>query len=408
MLDPQKNLRNNVRVFGLAPYNHTSTPTSMTRFTQLYARIVYNSLLQYAYTIYYFSTSMQFIKNLHFEQMPTRKKMLLSGLLLLIAAVALSILKMVFLGTMGMNNMGYNAYRGYNTSYGVAESAPSFAPNFESDAKSMFLSQQFPIPFPPPYIYGDITPGSDAEAYEITSYNASIKVRRNSEQLCASILALKTRTDVIFETSNQSETGCSYTFKVQNNKAGEILSIIKNLDPQTLNANTHTIKRTITGLMNETEILTKKLASIESTLEQALSAYDEISRIAAADKDAESLAKIIDSKIAIIERLTAERVNVQNQIREIERTYSDQLDHLNYTVFNISVYEQKVLDFEDITDSWVIRLRAFAEELNGTIQQMTVGILSLLIQLAYYAVILVILLYVAKNGWRMTKKFWKS
>lgn len=354
--------------------------------------------------------------------MPMKKKLVILGVAFLIIAVLLTVVKVALTNTMGIsqgrfgsfdNSLSYGGYGGGSApSYEgmVAESAPIYGAKRTTMnvSDSSFFSPEMPISFPPPYPEPGTTPGGDAEEFEVTSYYASIRAHGESSGVCAAIFALKSRKDVVFENSTESETGCNYTFKVKNENAKEVVAIIKGLNPKTLNENTYTIKRTITGLISDIDILTKKLASVEATLEQALDAYDEISRIAASDKDAESLAKIIDSKINLIERLTAERINVQIQITAIHRAYSDQLDHLNYTVFNVSVYEQKVVDLEQIGDSWIAELRSFSIGLNRILQQMTIGILTFLIQLMYYALLFIIILYVVKYGWRMTKEFWKS
>ncbi len=360
---------------------------------------------------------MEFIKNLHLQQMPTGKKVLLLGVALVIVAILLTVVKVALTTTMGVspsfdNSLSYEGERGSAPSYGNigTEAVQSYdaKSGVVSNFNTSFFPPEMPIPFPPPFPDPGTTPGGDAEEYEITSYNASIRAHGESEGVCASVATLKSRKDVIFENSSESDTGCSYIFKVTNAKAAEILAIIKGLNPKSLDENTYTIKRTIIGLTSEIDILTKKLASVEATLNQALDAYNEISKIATADKDAESLAKIIDSKVNLIERLTTERINVQNQITTIRRAYADQLDHLNYTVFTVSIYEQKVVDFEQIGDSWIAELRSFSVQLNATLQQMTIGILGFIIDLMYYALVFVIILSVAKYGWRMTKEFWKS
>ncbi len=343
------------------------------------------------------------------------RKMALLGIAFLILTIVLTLVKMFMLGTLGISSgrMGIpfanTKSTTYDEKYRISESyaIPNSAPSFMGRGSGVGLDTSFLPPPLPPYQPG-ITPGNDAEDFEITSYTATIKNNGESADICNSILTLKSRKDIIFESSNQSETGCTYTFKVENKNAQEVLAFIKTLDPETLDENTYTVKRAITGYTNTIEILTNKLMSIEETLKQALNAYNEISKIATADKDAESLAKIIDSKVNLIERLTVERINVQNQITEIQRSYNEQLDHLNYTVFTISVYEQKIIDLMAIGDSWIEKLRVFFFELNGTLQSATIGILSFITGLAYYALIFIIILFVAKHGWKMTKEFWKS
>ena len=50
------------------------------------------------------------------------------------------------------------------------------------------------------------------------------------------------------------------------------------------------------------EYLKKKKETIEETLNDAINSYNEIAKVATEARDAESLSRIIDSKIRIIER----------------------------------------------------------------------------------------------------------
>ncbi len=134
------------------------------------------------------------------------------------------------------------------------------------------------------------TIGDDAEDFEVTEYGANIETR-HLEDTCTKIADLKSREDVIFENANEYEKSCSYNFKVKHDSVDEILAIIEELDPKELNENTYTIKRLIDDYTSEVEILEKKMASIEETLNNAVSAYDNITDLATRTQDVESLAK---------------------------------------------------------------------------------------------------------------------
>jgi len=158
-------------------------------------------------------------------------------------------------------------------------------------------------------ITNNVITGDNAEDFEVTDYSANIETR-HLEDTCKQISGLKSREDVIFENSNEYEKGCNYSFKVKHGSVEEILDLIKTLDPKDLSENKYTIKRLVDDYTSEVEILEKKIASIEKTLADAVKAYDDVTRLATQTQNVESLAKIIDSKIGIIERLTEVRINI--------------------------------------------------------------------------------------------------
>src|SRR3989339_375383 len=177
-------------------------------------------------------------------------------------------------------------------------------------------------------------------------------------------LNLKPREDVIFENASEYEKNCNYSFKVKRDSVKEILSIIESLDPKELNENTYTIKRLIEDYTSELEILQKKLNSIEETLNNAINAYDDITELATKTRDVENLAKIIDRKIRIIERLTQERININSQLERLNRSKAEQLDRLEYTYFRVYVFENKFIDREDLKDSWKTAMKSFVRDIN--------------------------------------------
>jgi hypothetical protein len=249
------------------------------------------------------------------------------------------------------------------------------------------------------------TTGDDAEALEVTEYNASIETRQLTDT-CAKITAWKSRADVIFENANEYEHGCNYTFKVKRDSVVEILTALENLNPKELNASTYTIKNLVDDYTSEVEILKKKQSSIEETLTDAVDAYNGITKLATRIQDVESLAKIIDSKIGVIERLTQERINVNAQLDRLERSKAEQLDRLDYTYFNIRITENKLIDGQNLKDSWKTALKSFVRDINVFIQDITVNLVALLFLALQYIIYFFILLIIAKYGWQLAKHIW--
>lgn len=254
--------------------------------------------------------------------------------------------------------------------------------------------------------YGGTT-GDDAEAFEVTDYSASIETT-DLEETCSTITDLKVKSYVIFESSSAYDRGCNHVFKVKHENVTEVLTVIKNLDPRELTENTQTIKEQINDYTSETEILQKKLAAIDQTLKTALEAYDEITVIATRSQDAGSLAKIIDSKIGIIERLTQERININTQLDYLSRAKGDQLDRLEYTYFRINVYENKYVDGKNIADSWKNALRQFVSNTNSIVQDITIGLVAFMLMALQFILYALIILVIIKYGWRFVRGFWNK
>jgi hypothetical protein len=297
------------------------------------------------------------------------------------------------------------------TSYSSAPStyAPSYYGNggvdteMASDSFSPKLSTRNIVS--PPYNGGST--GSDAESFEVTEYNGTIKTG-NLDKTCGELEALKDSEDIIFENANTYDRGCQYTFKVANDEADDVALQIQEMNPETFGANTRTIKPVIADYTSEIEILQKKLASIEETLETAQASYDELEKLATQTKDAETLAKIIDSKVNLIERLANQRITIKEQIDRYSRAKAEELDRIEYTYFYISVYEQVIVDTKVLKNSWIYSFQRFVTEVNEVLQALSVGLVMVTLRIFQVVVYLLIALFIIKYGWRVTKYIWNK
>jgi chromosome segregation ATPase len=220
-------------------------------------------------------------------------------------------------------------------------------------------------------------------------------------------MELKAKSYVIFENSNNYDRGCNFTFKVQHDHVAEVLAWINDLDPKRLSENTYTIKRQIDDFTSEEEILRKKRDSIDETLRSATAAYEEVTRLATQTRDAGSLAEIISSRIDIIERLTQERININEQLDRLSRAKADQLDRMEYTYFHVDVAENKYVDLEAIRESWKQSIRDTVFAINQAIQGVTINLIGLFFILIQYALYALILLVIAKYGWQIALYLWR-
>lgn len=345
---------------------------------------------------------MQFFKSLNLNPMQLLKFLGIVVLGLLLLSVAGS----VIMGNLnGTRNIGP-----YNTI--LSQSAPSTGAQPEYYGTDSNVAYDLSIRnvvgiSEPPRPGEEYVSGADAEAFEVKEYRGTIETR-NLDLDCDVIQDLKSRGEVVFERANEYERGCSYTFKVANDHVPEILAIIKSLNPRELAESTYTIKRQIEDFTSESEILEKKLASIDATLQNAITAYDDITKLATNVRDVESLAKIIDSKITIIEKLTQERIRTNAELERLTRAKTEQLDRLEYTYFYIDVSENTFIDGRGLADSWKNAVRTFVRDTNLILQKISIGIGILLLRIVQFGIYFIILLFVARFGWRITQKIWQN
>jgi hypothetical protein len=249
--------------------------------------------------------------------------------------------------------------------------------------------------------------GNTSEDFEVTEYTASIE-SRDIKNTCAQIAGLKKLDYVIFENAREYDKSCNYYFKVEKEYRAEILDIINKLDPKDLSENIRTIKSQIDDFTSEEEILKNKMATIELTLNDALNAYDEITRVATQARDSESLARIINSKIQILERLTKEKIAITEQLDRMSRAKAQQLDRLDYAYFSVNAYENKFIDSENLKDSWKAAVKKFVRDTNQVLQALSINFVLLLLLIIQYGLYLLLILLALKYGWGIAKRIWGS
>ncbi len=305
--------------------------------------------------------------------------------------------------------------RGYGLSEdGVMSSKVASTPSYDNyaargisaDEAQLSLrnvAERMPVPRPE----SGYVPGADAESFEVKQYTASIETR-NLAGDCAIVRGLKSRPDVIFETTSEYDRGCTYTFKVEKQSAAEVLALIEELDPKDLNESVYTIKQEVTDYTSEIDILEKKLAALDATLTEALASYENITALATRTGDVESLAKIIDSKLSLIERLTNARLETSGQLERIARAKAEALDRLAYTNFSVSIYENTFVDGEAITDSWKLAVQRFLFDVNTLIQEMSIGFVAFLLMIVKFVLYAVVLLFVLRFGFSFAKQIWNK
>lgn len=320
----------------------------------------------------------------------------LAGVFTIILVISLISLGFKTIGGIGSNNVYYDSY---------GREGGMMQESFTSDSSAVrSLNTKIVLPPEPD---SDYSTGDTGENFEIREHSATLRTYE-LEETCAKITDLKKLDYVVFENANQAEKSCYYNFKVKRENEAEILEMVKSLDPETFNTNINVIKKVIDDFDSELDILDKKLKSIEETLMQAQNAYDELQKMATQEKDIESLAKIIDNKLNLIDRLTQQRIEIRTEIDRYNKAKGEQLDRLQYVYFNLNIYEDLIIDFEEIKQVWKNEIQNFFRNVNTMLQNISINLVEYILRFVIVSVYFFISLGLLKLVWIATKRIWKG
>lgn len=291
-------------------------------------------------------------------------------------------------------------FTGNNYAGGFAETAMMDA----SYSKSLGLGSSNIMP-PIPSPEGGVVDAT-AEDYEVKTYSANYQPN-DKTKICATILGLKSDSEIVFSNSSENDTSCYFTFEIPNARAEEIVTLLKGLNPEDLNSNIYTIQKSVEGTSDQLAILTQKLEQTEATLSEAQAAYADLMKLATSSRDITNLTQLITLKISAIEQLAQTRISINQEIEQVQRNRADLLRQIANTTFNVSVYEQKFIDWKQIGDSWKQAIRDFVSNVTDLTQFISIRLVSFTLYAAAAIVYLAIVFAFLKVLWLIGKKVWQ-
>tara|TARA_B100000745_G_scaffold294310_1_gene237149 strand:+ start:7487 stop:8500 length:1014 start_codon:yes stop_codon:yes gene_type:complete len=259
----------------------------------------------------------------------------------------------------------------------------------------------------PPFVYGG---GDDAEEYERRSYDVSYKTRK-FEETCAAIEALKPLEYVVFDSANNSDKRCNYTFRVELAYEEEIVTSLQDMNPTDFREDSYTLERSIENSESELEMQRRRLASAQTTLAQAEVAFNTLIAQATREGDTGTLSEVINNKINTIDRLTQQILSTQERIDRLERGLGQQTDQIAYAHFNTSVERVVFVDTTYMGSLWQQNLTDLVDNANAVLIALTLGLLGFILEavrLVVYATIVIIgAALLARALWVVVKKIWR-
>lgn len=240
------------------------------------------------------------------------------------------------------------------------------------------MSQMMPMP--------QVNGSRNAELYQRAGYNASYETRKFKET-CAAIEDLKPLSYVLFDSASNGERYCSYSFRVEKEKTDEVVAKLKELDPKEWNVSIESVAQGIENTSDRVDILKRRLASIEATLNEAEAAFTRLSALATQNARVTDLTNIITQKLSMVERLTNEKLSLEEQIRQYSGSKDDQMEVTTYSHFSVSVSKWNAVDWQSLKDSWKYKVQETLRSMSDTVGSILLTIPALILTFIWYGLI---------------------
>lgn len=292
------------------------------------------------------------------------------------------------------------------SSYGVANyarsaPAPMMAPSYggmglskmalsESAGMAQSVSSDMAMP-QMPYEMPSVNGSRNSELYQHTGYSASYETNKVQET-CTTIEDLRPLPYVYFDTSSQGERSCAYTFRVDHDHADEVVAKLKALNPKDWSVNAYTVAQNIENYQDRAQELERRLASIDQTLKEAEAAFSKLTIEATQSGRVSDLTAIITERLSTVERLTNEKLSLEDQIHQLSGNSSDQIDETKFAYFTVSVSKWSYIDWQSIKDGWRSKLQSTIWDMNETLAAIVLSIPSFILTLVWYALYIGILI----------------
>lgn len=249
---------------------------------------------------------------------------------------------------------------------------------------------------------------SDAGDYEARWYEATVRTRAKDET-CDTVENWRVFPHVTFEHMTRSESACLYRFKVERDRAQEVLEAILALDPVNMTERADLMRERVIQHEGERDILMKRDEHLERMLAEVTRLYDQLMTTSADAGDTSMLTKAIDDRLRYMRSLTDERIRLARELDALDRRASELMDRIENVSFVVRIEERRFVNGTQIKDSWMYRVKQFISDANRIAQDLTLGLVMTLLVFLKYAVQVVIIVVlgflIAVPLWRMGRRF---
>lgn len=265
-------------------------------------------------------------------------------------------------------------------------------------------SLYYPEPLPPVPTPDGYTPG--LETYETTSY--SVTARSNQfDTLCETLSTLKTDSAIHFKSLNVSLNNCSAQFFVEEGKVNEVLTQFNSYHEVTIDRTTASVTRHKETIESQANIVRAQLETVEATLAEAQAAYDEIIALARSERDADALNEAIRSKLQQIDYLTSRKLNLTNQLDNYAQQAADLEERLGVVEFYANFNRLTPIQIGQHELQWSQAWKQLSNQFTMTLIGLTLSFGIFLLYILQYGFYLLVLIIVARFGWKLLQRIWQ-
>jgi hypothetical protein len=260
-------------------------------------------------------------------------------------------------------------------------------------------------PMPP---MGMVNGSRNAEKFERTEYSAQFSTRA-FVSTCDAVEALKPREYVLFDSAQRSTYSCWYSFRVEVAHTDEVLFVLKELRPDELSTNVHTVAQAIEDTTDRIAALKRQRTSVEETLAEAERAYDDAIR-ASRNEGIVGLGSLVTEKLSTVERLTNTKLSLDEQIRAYEAGKTSQLDDTAYTHFSVQVSKVSIIDWKSLAEMWRTSLKQMVYDVSTVLSSIVLMVPVLVLKAVWFMVVALVtilsLTMFARLAWSMVLYVW--
>lgn len=260
----------------------------------------------------------------------------------------------------------------------------------------------------PSYLEPSPEPGyvPNLEQYETARYSVSARTKQFDE-LCDALSTLKSNPKIHFKNLNESLNNCYATFYVNKDTAASVLGTFTAFSGVEINHGVESVTRHREQLQDQAGILKQQLASVERTLADAETQFNEIADFARQNKDAVTLSQAIREKLSNIDTLTQRKINLTSQLNNIYQQSADLAERIHVVQFDVSVTRSYPIYLNQDSQKWEVAWKNLKDNYTDTLIGLTAFFGIFLLWTLRITIYLVVLIIVVRVIWKFVNKLWK-
>lgn len=247
---------------------------------------------------------------------------------------------------------------------------------------------------------------ANLERYETTDYQVSGRIK-DFASFCDTLETLKADDRYDFRTLQSSLNNCRATFYTEERYADEVLSQLQQNEGVQTSRVTQSVTRHREQIQSRSNIIQQQLNSVTNTLVAAEQAYDEIAGFAREERDTETYSEAITEKLRQVDQLTQRKISLTSQLDTLAQQAADLNERLGVVQIDVNVSRSYTLNPDKAARQWEQAWEMLTDTWTNFGIWLTVYLGIFLLFVAQWSLYLIILLVLARFGYKLARRIWK-